>query len=180
MNTIDDILTVLGVASALLCLLIIIFSNDHNKWRSKLLLISLFVTVVLIIANIIFSAHTEWRLTSKEVAKVYMNERQGFRFKYVTLQGKKIPLLNNEYTSYKELLDKWGVDFKPGVFNRQPGDTVYCYYLEQYKMGVNTGDIKLSVDTAPVPNYEFTLFYGQSTVGTQILPDSIRHEAQSQ
>ncbi len=173
MNIIDGILTFLGVSSTLVFAALVIFNNDYNRWSSNRVVISGLVAIIMILANIVFSSHTEWRLKSKEVARVYMNEEQGFRFKYVALQGKKIPLINSEYEPYKKLLDKWSVDFKPGVFERQPSDTLYCYYLEQYKMGVSTGDIKLSVDTAPVPDYEFTLFYGQSTVGTQILPDSL-------
>jgi len=173
MNTIDNILTFLGVSSTLVFAALVIFSEEYNRWSSSRVMISGLVAVIMILANIVFSSHTEWKLKSKEVARVYRNKEQGFQFNYVALQGKKIPLLNGEYKPYKKLLDKWNVDFKPGVFERLPNDTVYCYYLEQYKMGVATGDIKLSVDTAPMPDYEFTLFYEQNTTGTQILPDSL-------
>lgn len=173
MNTIDNILTFLGVSSTLVFAALVIFSEEYNRWSSSRVVISGLVAMVLVLANIVFSSHTEWRLKSKEVARVYMNQTQGFQFKYVSLQGKQIPLLNSEYEPYKKLLNKWSVDFKPGVFERQPTDTVYCYYLEQYKMGVATGDVKLSVDTAPMPDYEFTLFYELNTTGTQILPDSL-------
>jgi hypothetical protein len=173
MNTIDSILGFLALSSALVFAALVIFNNDYNRWTSSRVVISGLVAMVLVLANIVFSSHTEWRLKSKEVARVYMNQTQGFQFKYVSLQGKQIPLLNGEYEPYKKLLNKWSVDFKPGVFERQPTDTVYCYYLEQYKMGVATGDVKLLVDTAPMPDYEFTLFYEQSTAGTQILPDSL-------
>ena len=139
------------------------FSKKNGYTQSKTSFFLGSITMSLLgIALAVMGISSGWELIGREQTFVrQMTKNQGFQFKYLVLHNQRIPLIDASDADASKLLDSWHVTLLPGAAAKNEKDTLYCYMFQKTMFGKATGEKKVMVHVAPVPAYEFSLFYSQ-------------------